>query len=100
MVVHELVSTEEIFTEELKQGYHVLLRKYETVNVRVSDAGCIQEMEHGNEDVVEVVFDPGNEYSLVQLGSYTFENEKPSLLEVQQTILKHHRDIFKGAISA
>ncbi|MBS2770919.1 hypothetical protein PNH38_06645 [Anoxybacillus rupiensis] len=100
MVVHELISTEAIFTEELKKGYHVLLQKYKKVDIKVSDIGFIQEMKDGSEEVVEVVFDPGNEYSLVRLGSYTFENGAPSLAKVQQTLLKHHRDIFEGAVSA
>lgn len=100
MIVHELLSMESIFTEELKEGYHVLLGKYKTVDVRVLSADCVQEIDCGTEEIVEVVFDPGKEYSLVRLGLYTFENEAPSLDELQQTILEQHCDIFEGAVSA
>ncbi|MCZ0755008.1 hypothetical protein [Anoxybacillus sp. J5B_2022] len=98
MIVHELMSMESIFTEELKEGYHVLLGKYKTVDV-IASADCVQEIDCGTEEIVEVVFDPGSEYSLVRLGSYTFE-EVPSLDELQQTIFENHYDIFAEAVSS
>jgi len=99
MIVHELMSMESIFSEELKEGYHVLLGKYKTVDVVMEDTECVQEIDCGTEQIVEVVFDPGNEYSLIRLGAYTFE-ETPSLDELQRTIFANHGDIFAEAVSA
>lgn len=98
MIVHELMSMESVFAEELKEGYHVLVGKYKTVDV-ITDTDCVQEIDCGTEEIVEVVFDPGNEYSLIRLGAYTFE-EIPSLDELQQTIFANHGDIFAEAVSA
>lgn len=98
MIVHELMSMESVFAEELKEGYHVLVGKYKTVDV-ITDTDCVQEIDCGTEDIVEVVFDPGNEYSLIRLGAYTFE-EIPSLDELQRTIFANHGDIFAEAVSA
>lgn len=98
MIVHELMSMESVFAEELKEGYHVLVGKYKTVDV-ITDTDCVQEIDCGMEEIVEVVFDPGNEYSLIRLGAYTFE-EIPSLDELQRTIFANHGDIFAEAVSA
>ncbi|GGJ69715.1 hypothetical protein GGR02_002060 [Anoxybacillus voinovskiensis] len=98
MIVHELMSMESVFAEELKEGYHVLVGKYKTVDV-ITDTDCVQEIDCGTEEIVEVVFDPGNEYSLIRLGAYTFE-EMPSLDELQRTIFANHCDIFAEAVSA
>ncbi|MBA2875190.1 hypothetical protein [Thermaerobacillus caldiproteolyticus] len=101
MLVHELIGTEHLFTGQLKKGYHILLKKYKTSDVRLFSADYFQEIDCGTEEVVEVVFDPGNEYSLVCLGLYTFKNESPSLHELQRTLQSKHQDIFqKEAVSA
>jgi hypothetical protein len=100
MIVHELMSMETIFTDELKEGYHVLLGKYKTLDVRVLGTNHFQEIDCGTEEIVEVVFDPGSEYSLVRLGLYKFENKAPSLDDLQRKLQEKHREIFQGAVSA
>jgi hypothetical protein len=101
MIVHELVGSENLFTSELKEGYYIVREKYNMLDVHLYSADTFKQIDCGTEEVVTVVFDPGNEYSLVCLGIYTFENESPSLAELKQTIQTKHPELFqKKAVSA
>jgi hypothetical protein len=95
MIVHELVGTENLFTHELKEGYYIVREKYNMLDVHLFSADKFQQFDYGTEEVVTVVFDPGNEYSLICLGVYTFENESPSLVELKQTLQTKHPDLFQ-----
>jgi hypothetical protein len=101
MIVHELVGTENLFAKELKEGYYVIRKKYNTLDIELCGVDMFQQIDCGTEEVVTVVFDPGNEYSLICLGVYTFENESPSLAELKQTLQTKHKDLFQTkAVSA
>jgi hypothetical protein len=95
MIVHELVGTENLFTDELKEGYYILREKFNMLDVQLNSADSFQQFDCGTEEVITVVFDPGNEYSLVCLGVYTFENKFPSLAELKQTLQTKHQDLFQ-----
>ena len=95
MIVHELVGTENLFAKELKEGYYVIRKRYNMLDIDLCGADMFQQIDRGTEEVVTVVFDPGNEYSLVCLDVYTFENKSPSLAELKQTLQTKHQDIFQ-----
>jgi hypothetical protein len=95
MIVHELVGTENLFAGQLKEGYYVIREKYNMLDIHQCSANVFQQFDCGTEEVVTVVFDPGNEYSLVCLDVYTFENKSPSLAELKQTLQAKHQDIFQ-----
>jgi hypothetical protein len=101
MIVHELVGTENLFVKELKEGYYVIRRKYNILDINLCSADMFQQFDCGTEEVVTVVFDPGHEYSLICLGVYTFENKSPSLTELKQILQTKHQDLFQTeAVSA
>jgi hypothetical protein len=95
MIVHELIGTETLFTEQLKEGYYVIREKYNKLDVQPQDIDTFQQIDCGTEEIVTVVFDPGNDYSLVCLGTYIFKTEVPSLSELRQTLTMKHRDLFQ-----
>jgi hypothetical protein len=95
MIVHELIGAETLFTEQLKEGYYVIREKYNKLNVQPQDIDSFQQIDCGTEEIVTVVFDPGNDYSLICLDTYTFETKSPSLSELQQTLKTKHRDLFQ-----
>ncbi|RAK17154.1 hypothetical protein B0I26_11318 [Anoxybacillus vitaminiphilus] len=101
MIVHELVGTENLFAKELKEGYYVIRKKYNMLDIDLCGAHMFQQIDCGTEEVVTVVFDPGNEYSLVCLGVYTFENKSPSPAELKQMLQTKHEELFQTeAVSA
>jgi hypothetical protein len=101
MIVHELVSTENLFAKELKEGYYVIRRKYNILDIHLCSTDMIQQFDCGTEEVVTVVFDPGHEYSLICLGVYTFENKSPSLAKLKEILQTKHQDLFQTeAVSA
>jgi hypothetical protein len=101
MIVHELVGTENLFAEELKEGYYVIRKKYNMLDIELRSTDMFQQFDCGTEEVVTVVFDPGHEYSLICLGVYTFENKSPSLAKLKQILQTKHQDIFQTeAVSA
>jgi hypothetical protein len=95
MIVHELIGAETLFTEQLKEGYYVIREKYNKLDVQPQDIDSFQQIDCGTEEIVTVVFDPGNDYSLICLDTYTFETKSPSLSELQQTLKTKHRDLFQ-----
>lgn len=99
MIVHELIGTETLFAEQLKEGYYVIREKYNKLDVQPQDTGAFQQIDCGTEEIITVVFDPGTDYSLICLGTYTFEVKAPSLSELRQTLKIKHQDLFQQGIS-
>jgi hypothetical protein len=99
MIVHELIGTETLFTEQLKEGYYVIREKYNKLDVQPQDVDTFQQIDCGTEEIVTVVFDPGNDYSLVCLDTYIFKTEIPSLSELRQTLEMKHEDLFQPRIA-
>ncbi|WP_044895235.1 hypothetical protein [Bacillus alveayuensis] len=95
MIVHELIGTETLFAEQLKEGYYVIREKFNKLDVQLHHIDTIQEIDCGTEEIVTVVFDPGTDYSLICLDQYTFETKAPSLSDLQQTLKMKHRDLFQ-----
>ncbi|AEH48404.1 hypothetical protein [Parageobacillus thermoglucosidasius] len=95
MIVHELIGTETLFAGQLKEGYYVIREKYNKLDVQPQDVDSFQQIDCGTEDIITVVFDPGNDYSLICLDTYTFQSKFPSLSELQQTLKTKHEDLFQ-----
>ena len=95
MIVHELIGTETLFAEQLKEGYYVIREKYNKLDVQPQDIDTFQQIDCGTEEIVTVVFDPGTDYSLICVDTYTIETKTPSLFELRQTLEMKHRDLFQ-----
>ncbi|KPD00963.1 hypothetical protein LR69_00744 [Geobacillus sp. BCO2] len=63
MIDHELTDIEHLFTEQLQEGYYVIRETYQNVLVEPEDGDTIRQVDAGTEEVVTIVFDPGDEYS-------------------------------------
>ncbi|KJE28342.1 hypothetical protein LG52_1009 [Geobacillus kaustophilus] len=79
MTVHELMEMEHLFAEQLQEGYYVIRETYQNVLVEPA-GGTVRQVDAGTEEVVTIVFDPGDEYSLIRLDTYTFIGGIPSWL--------------------
>ena len=95
MIVHELIGTETLFAEQLKEGYYVIRERYNTLDIQQPDTDAFRQIDCGPEEIVTVVFDPGTDYSLICVDTYTFETKTPSLSELRQTLEMKHRDLFQ-----
>jgi hypothetical protein len=100
MIVHELIGTETLFTEQLREGYYVIRERYNTLDIQQPDTDTFRQIDCGTEEIVTVVFDPGNDYSLICLDTYIFKTEVPSLSELRQTLEMKHEDLFQPEIVA
>jgi|GEM_PF-1427665 len=93
MIVHELMDMEHLFVEQLQEGYYIIRETYQNVLVEPEGDDAVRQMDAGTEEVVTVVFDPGSEYSLICLDTYTFADGIPSLTELKETIAAEY-DVF------
>lgn len=93
MIVHELMDMEHLFAEQLQEGYYVIRETYQNVLVEPEDGDTVRQVDAGTEEVVTIVFDPGDEYSLIRLDTYTFAGGIPSLAELKETIAAEY-DVF------
>lgn len=95
MIVHELIGTETLFAEQLKEGYYVIREKYNKFDVQPQNTDAFQQIDCGTEEIITVVFDSGTDYSLICIDTYAFEAKSPSLSELRQTLKMKHRDLFQ-----
>ncbi|ABO66653.1 hypothetical protein [Geobacillus thermodenitrificans] len=93
MIVHELMDMEHLFVEQLQEGYYIIHETYQNVLVEPEDGDAVRQVDAGTEEVVTILFDPGNEYSLLCLDTYTFAGGMPSLTELKETIAAEY-DVF------
>ncbi|WP_445614033.1 hypothetical protein [Geobacillus sp. YF-1] len=93
MIIHELIGIEHLFTEQVQKGYYIIRETYQNVLVEPKDGDTVRQVDAGTEEVVTIVFDPGDEYSLILLDTYTFADGIPSLAELKETIAAEY-DVF------
>ncbi|AGT31737.1 hypothetical protein M493_07260 [Geobacillus genomosp. 3] len=93
MIVHELMDMEQLFAGQVVEGYYVIHETYQNVLVEPEGHDAVRQVDAGTEEVVTIVFDPGDEYSLIRLDTYTFTDGIPSLAELKETIAAEY-DVF------
>ncbi|AMX83878.1 hypothetical protein GS3922_09505 [Geobacillus subterraneus] len=93
MIVHELMDMEHLFAEQLQEGYYIIRETYQNVLIEPKGGDAVRQVDAGTEEVVTLLFDPGDEYSLLCLDTYTFTGGIPSLTELKETIAAEY-DVF------